>query len=49
MTNLGQHSLDIVDWVMEPGSDEAYRDKLPGDLPYAFNNLVHGKIPKRSI
>jgi hypothetical protein len=41
--------LDIVDWIMEPGSDEAYRDKLPGDLPYVFNNLYHGKRPKRSI
>ncbi len=41
--------LDIVDWLMEPGSDEAYRDRLPGDLPYEFNNLVHGRRPKRSI
>jgi ubiquinone/menaquinone biosynthesis C-methylase UbiE len=41
--------LDIVDWIMEPGSDEAYRTKLKGDLPYDFNNLVHGKIAKRSI
>jgi hypothetical protein len=41
--------LDIVDWVMEPGSDEAYRDQLPGDLPYLFNNLHHGKRPKRCI
>ena len=41
--------LDIVDWIMEPGSDEAYRDKLPGDLPYLFNNAYHGKRPKRSI
>jgi hypothetical protein len=41
--------LDIVDWLMEPGSDEAYRYKLPGDLPYLFNNLYHGKRPKRSI
>jgi hypothetical protein len=41
--------LDIVDWLMEPGSDEAYRDRLPGDLPYLFNNLYHGKRPKRSI
>src|SRR5438876_704662 len=24
--------LDIVEWIMEPGSDEAYRDKLTGDL-----------------
>lgn len=41
--------LDIVDWLMEPGSDAAYRDKLPGDLPYLFNNLYHGKRPKRCI
>lgn len=41
--------LDIVDWLMEPGSDEAYRSALPGDLPYEFNNLYHGKRPKRSI
>jgi len=41
--------LDIVDWIMEPGSDEAYRAGLPGDLAYEFNNLVHGKRPKRSI
>ncbi len=41
--------LDIVDWIMEPGSDEAYRDQLPGDLPYHFNNSYHGKRPKRSI
>jgi hypothetical protein len=49
----GKHDLgfglDIVDWLMEPGSDEAYRDKLPGDLPYTFNNLYHGKRAKRSI
>jgi hypothetical protein len=41
--------LDIVDWLMEPGSDESYRDRLPGDLKYEFNNLFHGGIPKRSI
>src|ERR1700722_2119770 len=43
------YGLDIVDWLMEPGSDEAYRDRLPGDLPYVFNNLHHGKRAKRSI
>ena len=43
------YGLDIVDWIMEPGSDEAYRDQLPGDLPYIFNNANHGKTPKRSI
>ncbi len=41
--------LDIVDWVMEPGSDEAYRDRLPGDLPYEFNNVYHGKRAKRCV
>jgi hypothetical protein len=41
--------LDIVDWLMETGSDESYRDRLTGDLKYEFNNLVHGKIAKRSI
>ena len=43
------YGLDIVDWIMEPGSDEAYRDQLPGDLPYLFNNANHGKTAKRSI
>ncbi len=41
--------LDIVDWVMEPGSDLAYRDKLDKELVYRFNNEFHGKQPKRSI
>src|SRR3954462_8768848 len=41
--------LDIVDWIMEPGSDLAYRDRLPGDLAYVFNNRYHGKRPKRTI
>ncbi len=43
------YGLDIVDWLMEPGSDAAYRDQLPGDLPYLFNNKIHGKHAKRSI
>ena len=34
---------------MEPGSDEAYRDQLKGDLVYLFNNSYHGKTAKRSI
>ena len=41
--------LDIVDWIMEAGSDEAYRDQLDGELVYKFGNLVHGKTAKRSI
>lgn len=43
------HGLDIVDWIMEPGSDEAYRDKLPDEMIYRFGNAYHGNIPKRSI
>src|SRR5262245_52152520 len=41
--------LDIVDWIMEPGSDEAYRDKLTPEMVYQFGNNFHGKTPKRSI
>jgi hypothetical protein len=41
--------LDIVDWIMEPGSDEAYRDELPKEMVYVFGNAYHGKTPKRSI
>lgn len=41
--------LDIVDWLMEPGSDEAYRENLDKELVYKFNNAYHGKIAKRSI
>jgi alpha-L-fucosidase len=41
--------LDIVDWVMEPGSDQAYRDRLPKDMVYEYNNPWHGKTAKRCI
>ncbi|MBS0201754.1 MAG: hypothetical protein JSS49_02555 [Planctomycetes bacterium] len=41
--------LDIADWIMEPGSDEAYRDQLPPEMVYRFGNEYHGKTPKRSI
>jgi hypothetical protein len=41
--------LDIVDWIMQSGSDEAYRDQLPKELVYQFGNAYHGKTPKRSI
>jgi hypothetical protein len=41
--------LDIVDWIMEPGSDAAWRDRLPGDLAYKTGNLVHGNTPKHSV
>ncbi|MBM3734266.1 MAG: hypothetical protein FJW39_00635 [Acidobacteria bacterium] len=41
--------LDIVDWIMEPGSDEAWRGSLPQEMVYQFNNLFHGSIAKRSL
>jgi hypothetical protein len=41
--------LDIVDWIMESGSDESYRDQLDKELIYRFNNAYHGKTAKRSI
>jgi hypothetical protein len=41
--------LDIVDWIMEPGSDKEYRDRLPKEMIYEFGNLYHGNTPKRSI
>ena len=41
--------LDIVDWIMEPGSDETYREQLPKEMIYQFGNAYHGKGPKRSI
>ncbi|MFH1268606.1 MAG: hypothetical protein ABIK89_23015 [Planctomycetota bacterium] len=42
--------LDIADFIMEPGSDEEYRERMSADHgPYTFNNMVHGKRPKRLI
>ncbi|MEO2022168.1 MAG: hypothetical protein ABGX05_10115 [Pirellulaceae bacterium] len=41
--------LDIADWIMEPGSDEKYRDQLDDDLVYRFGNEYHGARPKRCI
>lgn len=45
--------LDIADWIMEPGSDEAYRDQLTAaghqELIYKFGNEYHGKTQKRAI
>ena len=42
--------LDIVDFIMEPGSDEEYRQRMsPDHGTYSFNNMVHGKRPKRLI
>ena len=41
--------LDIADWIMEPGSDETYRDQLPDHMVYQFGNPYHGARAKRSI
>lgn len=41
--------LDIADWILEPGSDEAWRDRLPPGMVYRFNNLVHGSRAKRIV
>lgn len=41
--------LDIVDWIMEPGKDDDYRDELPDHMVYQYNNSYHGQRPKRSI
>jgi len=41
--------LDIVDWLMEPGDDVAYRNQLTDELVYRFRSMVHGNRPKRSI
>lgn len=43
------YGLDIVDWIMEPGSDLEYRDQLPKEMVYQFGNAYHGQRPKRSI
>ena len=41
--------LRLIAYFIAPGSDEAYRDQLKGDLAYLFNNSYHGKTAKRSI
>lgn len=41
--------LDIADWIMEPGSDRAYRGQLDAELVYRYGNAYHGQRAKRSI
>jgi len=43
------YGLDIADWIMEPGSDKAYRDRLDKELIYRYDNAWHGRRAKRSI
>ncbi|MCF7707726.1 MAG: hypothetical protein K9N52_02355 [Verrucomicrobia bacterium] len=41
--------LDIQDFILAPGSDTAYRNKLPEEMRYDFNNLYHGRRAKRIV
>ena len=47
--------LCVVDWVMETGSDRAYRDQLEPGMVYYFGDddhpdaFFHGNSPKRKI
>ena len=41
--------LDIADFLLEPGSDRAYRSQLPDRLVYHYGNKVHGDRPKRKV
>ena len=41
--------LDIVDFILEPGSDKAYQEKLARGLVYHTGDLYHGKRQKRFI
>ena len=42
--------LLVVDWIMEAGSDEAYREQLKETDRYKFNDVNHGSShPKRMV
>jgi hypothetical protein len=42
--------LMVVDWLMEAGSDAAWREQLKETDRYGFNNLSHGSShPKRMV
>jgi hypothetical protein len=41
--------LDIADFILEPGSDDSYRDQLAPGMPYKFNSPEHGKRAKRLV
>jgi formylglycine-generating enzyme required for sulfatase activity len=41
--------LCLVDWLMEPGSDETWRHCLPVADHYLFNNDYHGKQAKHMV
>lgn len=41
--------LLVVDWIMEPGSDEIWHDQEMKTPRYLFNNLHHGTRAKRIL
>lgn len=41
--------LMVVDWLMEAGSDEAYRDQLKELDRYGFNNMSHGSSHRKRV
>jgi len=41
--------LDIADFLLEPGSDAAYREQLTPELRYDFGNPYHGNRAKRLV
>jgi hypothetical protein len=47
------YGLDVVDWILQDGSDDAYEDRLPEDLRYRHEpeilHLIHGDRPKRKL
>ena len=47
------HGLDIADWILQDGSDDAYKDQLPEELRYRHEpeilHLIHGDRPKRKL
>ena len=40
---------DVVDWLLEPGSDQAYRSELSPELVNNYGDLYDGHIAKRGI
>jgi len=41
--------LDILDWLLEPGSDSEYRELLPDGMRYDTGNLFHGERARRIV
>ena len=43
------HGLHIADFLLEPGSAESSGDRLPAELRYLDDPLIHGIRPKRIV